>query len=302
MDRENAKQQIPAQQYGLMVAGNGGGGASQGAAKAAKTGAAASQAPQFSVSALSRALAQTVVSTFTDRLKLEAQRHGGYLTVSDISQLADEFDRKRAQLEQVFQQSFEQYVRARERSVFDHARAYPFDRLIVNTFEEMFLKERAKADAEDAVTRRFLPGFFLAMDMMIGKDMVEEFQEACRKIVTRLSAGKEQSFNWQMLYDDKAAQDLCLDALAAFAPYFDDWKKRRDWFLPLINGNLDAADDWELTPKGLGNLVGAMFSKLKAGLADPEIRAGLEKRHGRGPCAQLDLTLGRLAGAGITFS
>ncbi len=175
MDHGDTNPSGAAGQIGLVVAGDGG-------ARAKPADAPPPEdAPQFSTNALFQALAQTVVSTFTDRLKLEAQRHGGYLTVSDISQLAEEFDRKRGHLEKVFQQSFEQVARARERAVFDHVRAYPFDRLIVNTFEELFARERAAADGADAVTRRVLPGFFLSMDMMVGKDMVEEFQDRCRK-------------------------------------------------------------------------------------------------------------------------
>ena len=297
MDQAKTNPTGAAGQLGLIVAGNGGA-----KAKPAPAPAKPTPAPQYSVGALSQALAQTIVSTFTDQLKLEAQRHGGFLTVSDISQLSEKFDRKRGQLEKVFQQSFEQFVRARERAVFDHARAYPFDRLIVNTFEELFLQERARSDAGDAVTRRVLPGFFLSMDMMIGKDMVEEFQERCRKIVARLSRGQEQSFNWQMLYDDMEAKDVCLDALVAFAPYFEDWPKRRDWFLPLINGNLDAADDWELTAGGFANLIGTMFWGLNSGLADTQARAALEKRHGRNPCVQLDLILVKLSNAGLKLS
>jgi hypothetical protein len=297
MDHGDTNPTGAAGQIGLVVAGDGGA-----RTKPADAPPKPADAPQYSINALSQALAQTVVSTFTDRLKLEAQRHGGYLTVSDISQLSEEFDRKRGQLEKVFQQSFEQVARARERAVFDHARAYPFDRLIVNTFEALFLPERSAADGADAVTRRVLPGFFLSMDMMVGKDMVEEFQERCRKIVARLSRGQEQSFNWQMLYDDRQAKDCCLDALVAFAPYFEDWEKRRDWYLPLINGNLDAADEWELTPGGFANLAGVMFSQLKSGLANTQTRAELEKRHGRNPCVALDLILVKLGNAGLSFS
>ncbi|MEE2760236.1 MAG: hypothetical protein VYE18_02190 [Pseudomonadota bacterium] len=282
---------------GLVVAGDGAH-RSKPAALAPKP----EESGQFSVNALSEALAQTVVNTFTDQLKLEAQRHGGYLTVNDISQLSEKFHRKRGQLERVFQQSFEQVARARERAAFDHVRAYPFDRLIVSTFEVLFSPERAVADGPDAVTRRVLPGFFLSMDMMIGKDMVREFQERCQAIVARLSQGQEQSFNWQVLYDDREAKDCCLDALVAFAPYFKDWEKRRDWYLPLINGNLDASDDWELTEGGLANLAGVMFSQLKSGLDNPRIRATLENRHGRSPCVQLDLILAGLAEAGLKLS
>ena len=106
---------------------------------------------------------------------MEAQKHGGYLTVGDIDQLSREFDRKREALETVFQQSFEQYVLVRERAAFDHARQFPFDRVIVNTFAKLFSQERVDQDGAAAVTRGVLPGFFMALDKMIESDATEEF-------------------------------------------------------------------------------------------------------------------------------
>ncbi|NQV55306.1 MAG: hypothetical protein HQ503_05550 [Rhodospirillales bacterium] len=254
----------------------------------------------FSSNAQSKALADTIVSAFTGRLLAEAEKNGGHLTSADIKRLAGELDARRGQLEAMFRQSFEQYVHARERAVFDHARQYPFDRLIVNSFADLFLPARAEDDGINAVTRRVLAGFFLAMDLMIGGEAVEEFQIRARAIVERLSAGDEAEFNWQKLYDDADAGDLCLDALVAFAPYFEDYFKRRDWFVPLVNGNLDSTDDWELTDMGFGNLVGALFSPLHAALGG-DARAGLEKRHGAKTLSALERILDALADVGIVW-
>jgi hypothetical protein len=104
-----------------------------------------------SIAAHSRLLVGTIIGTFTERLKSEVARRGGRLYTEDIDRIAEELDGKRAQLEAVFRKTFETYVQARERAAFDHAREFPFDRLIVNTFAELFAAKRAEADGEDAV-------------------------------------------------------------------------------------------------------------------------------------------------------
>lgn len=228
----------------------------------------------------SHMLAATVVSTFTDRLKSEAQKRGGYLTVEDIDRLSNEFDRKRGDLEKVFELSFAQFVRARERAAFDHARQYPFDRLIVNTFAGLFARDRVAEDGDAAVTRRVLPGFFIALDKMLGAAAIEELHAKCRKVVARLADGSEAEFNWELLYGDAEAQVIGLDALISFAPYFEDINKRKDWFVPLINGSLDSSDEWALSEAGYYNLVAEMFSPLRQVLADKQGRANLERRIG----------------------
>ncbi len=241
-----------------------------------------------------KVLAQTVISTFTDRLKTEAQKRGGYLTVGDIDQLSREFDRKREALEAVFQQSFEQYVHVRERAAFDHARQFPFDRVIVNTFANLFDQDRVAEDGPRAVTRHVLPGFFIALDKMIGPEAMEVYQARSRAIVQRLSKGPESELDWAEIYADPESKKVCFDALVTFAPYFEDLIKRQEWFLPLVNNNLASDSEWELSEGGFQNLVGEMFIDLRDELADPDARKTLEQHYGGVKCFELDRTFERM--------
>lgn len=246
-------------------------------------------AAEGSIAEGSRLLVDTIVVTFTDRLKSEAAKRGGQLSAADIDRLAGELDGKRVQLEAVFRQTFENYVRARERAAFDHARQFPFDRLIVNTFAELFTPQRADIDGLDRVTRKVLPGFFMALDRMLPPEKLEEFQERCRKVVSQISSGEERVMDWRALYDHPEAKELLIDALAAFAPYFEALDKRRNWFLPLVNDNLqlDANDDWLLTPEGFNNMTLAMFLPLKRELEEAGGRLRMMNRHNAIDCIRL---------------
>ncbi len=236
----------------------------------------------------SRALAETLVTSFTDRLIAEAGKKNGYLTIGDLTKLAGEFKAKTAQLEKLFAQSFEEYGRANERASFDHARKYPFDRIIVDTFAELFESRQVRSDGANAVSRRVLPGFFLALEKMISQDIAEELQEGARGIVNRIYPGEEKDLNWEVIYADAESKDLCLDALMAIAPHFDDIQHRQAWFLPLVNGGLDASDDWQLTERGFYNLVDYLFARLRAALTTYEDRGALVGRHGEDACLEVE--------------
>jgi len=135
-----------------------------------------------------------VVASFCDRLVAEANRRGGVLTLQDIELLNEEFASKTEALQAVFEKSFEDYVRARERASFLQTRNYPFDRVLVRKFEHLF------ADGKDLdptkLSRRMLPGFFMAMNKMLGPEVIETYQERCRKIVQRIRLGRDDNFDW----------------------------------------------------------------------------------------------------------
>lgn len=253
-----------------------------------------SPAPESPREAQSRALAETLVSSITDRLLAEARKRGGFLTLDDLRELNQEFHKKTAALEILFQQSFDHYVLAKQRATFDHARKYPFDRVIVDTFDELFLPQRIDEDGEKAITRRVLPGIFMALDKMLGPDTMEDFQERARTIVDRIFPGNEKDFDWGVIYADSGARDLSLDALIAMAPYFEDTEKRMEWFLGIVNGALDAADDWRLTERGFYNLTDTMFARLGEALETPEDRKTLELRHGEAVCGEMMDILGKI--------
>jgi len=260
---------------------------------------AASAAPQGgeSIAAHSRLLVETIIGTFTERLKSEVAKRGGRLYTEDIDRIAQELDGKRAQLEAVFRKTFETYVQARERAAFDHAREFPFDRLIVNTFAELFTPKRAELDGDDRVTRKVLPGFFMALDRMLPPERLAEFQERCRKVLARIG-GDENVLDWRALYADADANVLLIDALAALAPHFEAYEKRRNWFLPLVNDNLqkDGNDDWELSPRGFINLTLAMFSPLRNELRDIAGRSRMVERYGPADCQNLQRIIDKMWG------
>ncbi len=132
----------------------------------------------------SKALADTMVQSFVDKMKAAAQAKGGHLSVQDLENMQADFDRQAKALSGALEQSFEAYVHARERSAWDQERNFPFDRLMVKKFSKMF--RDGEALGPDDLHRRMLPGFFVALGMMLGPEVVEQNQEKLRVVVKRV--------------------------------------------------------------------------------------------------------------------
>ncbi len=243
----------------------------------------------------SKAMAEAVTSSFLDRLTDEAKRKGGTLTVEDLEGMNQEFAEKAEALQVVFEKSFEEYVRVRERSSWEQSRKYPFDRIIVKSFSHLFADDKGLLEADDTISRRILPGFFMALAMMLGADLIKTYQEQCRKIVAKIKKDSKEAFDWDKVYSDKQARKIVLDAQVTIAIHFKDMKKRGEWFIDLINSHLpplgsDRNPDekaWTFTDKALQRFIGSLMSDLKKTLSDEGGRMYISKRHGVETCVEL---------------
>ncbi len=243
-----------------------------------------------------RALAETVVASFLDRMTMEAVRRGGRLTIRDIRDLRREFEMKTERLRAIFEKSFEEYVRVRERAVWDQKREYPFDRQIVEKFSHLFPSPGGLSLADGAVSRRILPGFFLAVNLMLGEEAMEEFQQKCRDAVDRLKAEQQKDFTWDDVQGNKEIDNLTLDAVVALAPHFDDIDRRAEWFIDVINSHLAPADvgregeatvDWQMTEETFWIFLNALFSDVRRSMSTEIGRLHLTQRYGAETTADL---------------
>lgn len=233
-------------------------------------------------------LAQSVVSTFTSRLTEEANAKGGYLSVQDLHALNKEFEQKTEELKTVFKKSFEDYVSAREKASWDQARKFPFDRMIVKTFSYMLESDSRKLRRSDSVSRRILPGFFMALSMVLGPDKMEAYQGKCRAVVKLIKKAYGDKFEWEDIYESDDARAIVIDALIDVAHGFDDIDKRAEWFIDLVNTHLPPVDDsltqteaeWIFTAEGFKQFFRALMSDLNEALDSEAGRLLITRRHG----------------------
>ena len=250
-----------------------------------------------------RVLAETVVGSILQRLTAEATRRGGWLTVEDIEHLRREFEGKIEALQQVFEQSFEEYVKVRERAAWEQARRYPFDRLIVQRFAPLFASDGGPALVDGGLSRRLLPGFFMAMNMLLGPDITEVYQEQCRRLVTKIKEAHGNRLDWLDVYADEAASTLTNDAVVSMVSHFEDLRRRGNWMVELINGHLAPPDvaregseveNWQLGERGFIHLVNALYSDIRDKMQTETGRLRLTRAYGADTVAEMADLLKRL--------
>ena len=245
----------------------------------AKKAPAALRSPKES----SSVMAETVVNSFVETLKAEAARRGGSLMVADLDNLKSEFSDQIKALTGVFEDSFDAFAKAREMAELDRKRDLPFGRIVIKQFSHLF----AERDGFDRVTRRILPGFSLALNMMLGTEAVEECQENCRLIVARMREERGDVFDWDDVYSSQEIGAIVLDTQVKVAAHFADYEKRREWFMELINNHLTPAEnsskndaEWKLTLGGVKNFLNALLSSLKVIIDTDSGKVQIAKRHG----------------------
>ena len=191
-------------------------------------------------------------------------------------------------LKGVLDKSFEDYVTAREKASWSQARKYPFDRMTVKTFSYMLEDDSRKLRRSDSVSRRMLPGFFMALSMILGPDKMEAYQGKCRAVVKLVKKAYGDKFEWEDIYESDDARAIVIDALIDIAHGFDDIDKRAEWFIDMINAHLPPPDDttsqteaeWTFTIDGFKQFFKTMMSDLNDALESEGGRLLITRRHG----------------------
>lgn len=235
---------------------------------------------------VSQALAVGTVGSMVDQMKAAAHAKGGMLSIQDIDAMQAEFAAKAKDMQKQLESAFVNFADARERMQFDQERDDPFYRLLVKSFSTQ-LKEQASRKSPN---RRMLPGFFIAVDMLLGPDVVGTHQARCRGIIARLrEESGDDSFDWDVFYAERDALTVSLDAQVLIAAQFKDYDRRMNWFLTIVNSNLAPVDStmsegerrWELAEPGFRRFMDALLSNLRKVLSSDKGRERLAKRHGQ---------------------
>jgi len=247
-----------------------------------------------------QALAGVVVQAFTEKLRREIEKHGGFLGVRHVDGIEAEFQAKAKQLSAAFAQAFEDAAREQEELRWHAIKRPAFDRLIVKRFEHLFMRRGGDGRMHGAVSRRILPGFFLALNMMLGPEAVAEYQFRCDAAVERVMRG-QVPVDWERVDNDAEVHDVILDAELAIAQHFVDTQRRFSWFIHITNSHMAPASggahgeaDWELGHRALHVLLHSLLGDLKKAIADELAWRHLAERHPDADRQQIETVLARL--------
>jgi hypothetical protein len=148
----------------------------------------------------------------------------------------------------------------------------------------VFIENENGSFGERAISRRILPGFFVAVDMMLGPELVEQYQTRCQDIINRLSGGDRSRISWDEYYADPEARKLVLDAQIKMALHFRELDKRIVWLTTLINNHVGTtahpASVPAITPRDTTVLLSLLFKDLSDWLSTEKGREAVFRQYG----------------------
>lgn len=250
--------------------------------------------------ARARALSDAVVHAFTEKLKSEIDKHGGFLGLRHIDGIEASFNAQAKNLSALFAQAFEDAAREQEEQRWFSMKRPAFDRLIVKRFEHLLISHGPQGQLRGSVSRRILPGFFLALNMMLGAEAMEAYQTRSDDAVARVMKG-QLPVDWNLVDRDVDIHDVILDAQYAVALHFENIQRRFSWFIQIANAHMSPATDshgdeatWELSHHSLHLLINGLLSDLKKAVDDDVAWRHLAERHANADRHHLKLILERL--------
>ena len=247
--------------------------------------------------ALCQQLAQSILDDYTGRLIAMAETSRQGLSTDDIRNLLGQYKAQSLLADQApFKTHFQRCVNRREQEVFDPNRRAPFKRAITMRFFDLFPPEGALVENGPYISRRVLPGLFLAFEKMVGSDPFAVGHTACMAVM-EFSKTPEGIVIWEDLYAHRAALDAVDALLMRLVQHFDNPMKRIMWMLNIINNDLadpldfdfegSANREWRLDERGLVNILRHLFRHLRHRLADEEQAQALIQNYGLQATRQL---------------
>ncbi|MCB2102634.1 MAG: hypothetical protein KDE22_17280 [Rhodobacterales bacterium] len=251
--------------------------------------------------AQSRALAETVLSSFMDRIKAEARRKGS-LTVADLDALSDEFASKTKALQAALQQSFVEYGHARDRERLDFAGLSAFERMMVTPICHLFPNDEADLGPDSPyLSRAIVPGFLQSLSMLVGAETLDDYRKRAEGVAATLRQ-TGGGVDWSAFMTSGKVRRLSLIARSDIALQFHDLARRRSWLVNLLNTSLALSAGhqdpehprWEMTDARANRFLSALFADLRSALTKPDQSMVITDAHGPGSAEAIGALLNSL--------
>ncbi len=193
------------------------------------------------------------------------------------------------------QMDIEDYLQVLQKlGVKDDKRENFFGRLLVRTFEHKLASPGETPQDTSQLPRSALPGFFMVLHILLGRSLIESYQETTRDLIERVNGGLD-NINWDKVYGNEEAKLISIDALVALAMHLENIEESMSWFVDLVNDNTKAPNakipaeelNWKFTDAAYRDLVKDLFAELRDVISTETGRLQITKRHGAETCIKL---------------
>ena len=238
---------------------------------------------------------------------------GESLTLAQFDMLARRFQAEPALMADRYRALWQAGGWTRRGSDLPDRRGAPLQRLLVERFAHLLAPAGSAlttlADGSPAIPRAAIHGILAALATMTPGDLWDQARRRCIDIVASLRMHNGVAFSWQQVEQDPEVSQLLDDVRMAVLPYFEDFAKRRRWFVTVVDrhqsesygpdpGGQPVLHITLLDEPGFDRVFTAIFQDIAHCLVDPAGRAALAERYGAEALAALARLLERLPLAG----
>ena len=122
----------------------------------------------------------------------------------------------------------------------------PFEVVLASRFLHLFANPDGRSLQDGGLSPRMLPGFFKVVRMMIGGAKYDHYEEQCLAIETKLREENPYITSKTLMAKIRKSPQTRQVALLVYARmglWFTQFKKRKDWFINIINGTLSPTNE-----------------------------------------------------------
>ncbi|MDP6068205.1 MAG: hypothetical protein QGG75_13295 [Alphaproteobacteria bacterium] len=218
-----------------------------------------------------------VSESYLERFLLFVAREApkGTTGAAELEALADRFRQSDAAIKALLQDSFFRCNQARQNKEFDDKRENHLGRLVVEQVSPLFVEAGGNDPKDGGLSREILPGFFHALELAIGSGPLSDYHERCTAAFGRLREAAGDNFDWEDFFFDMEVMEVLTDLLVDFSRNFEDFERRKEWFIDLINQGMTGDDGANQKPVPDWRFGERHFIIFCAGLFRPLVEAML---------------------------
>lgn len=183
--------------------------------------------------------ADSVLGMFVQMLSTDAQNTGGALTVERIQFIAESLRTNRELLEPLYESAFQTCIRLFEDGILKEKRENCLGRILVQRFQHMISEDGNLPPDSPEISRLCIPGFIEIVIKTIGQDHYDASYAKARKILGALKEKAGEDTVWNAFCKSEETQALVREVLLALMAQFEDFEKRRTWFIDVMNSEID---------------------------------------------------------------
>ena len=127
----------------------------------------------------------------------------------------------------------------------------PFEVVLASRFLHLFANPDGRSLQDGGLSPRMLPGFFKVVRMMIGGPKYDSYETDCLNIETELREQNPYITSTSLMgkiRKSKETRQVALLVYARMGLWFTQFKKRKEWFISIINGTLTPVPESGLSP------------------------------------------------------